>query len=104
MPSSSLNTTTDLQQAADRLSLAASRPEDFFQASDSIAQVSLQQQQQQQQCNAVLCVYVHRKCKCYSVQQGEGFGFWFVLVHRSTCCTAKGSAAVTATVAVDSFT
>ncbi|CAM9426697.1 unnamed protein product [Ectocarpus sp. 6 AP-2014] len=33
-----LDHTTDLQQAADRLTLAASRPEDFFQANETIAE------------------------------------------------------------------
>ncbi|CAB1113499.1 unnamed protein product [Ectocarpus sp. CCAP 1310/34] len=33
-----LDHTTDLQQAADRLTLAASRPEDFFQANEAIAE------------------------------------------------------------------
>jgi len=35
-----LTTTDPLPQAAARLTLAASRPEDFFQADESIAQVS----------------------------------------------------------------
>lgn len=38
---SGLNTATDLRHAAERLTLAASRPEDFFQANEGIAQVRM---------------------------------------------------------------
>ena len=80
-----VNTATDLRHAADRLTMAASRPEDFFQANDGIAQVRLpgdlaQWRKESGCCRLMMCsdasIQFHRVSKYRSQPQVDERRLW----------------------------